>query len=111
MGSHAVTIATYNSRPGCEETARMTDLNSRFELASDSVKKLASRPDNDTMLKLYALFKQGSSGDVSGNKPGFFDFVGVAKYEAWARLKGLSPDDAKQQYIELVSKLGARIDV
>ena len=88
----------------------MTDLNSRFEQASKAVKTLSSKPDNDTLLKLYALFKQGSSGDVSGGKPGFFDFVGVAKYEAWERLKGLSQDDAKNQYIELVRKLGAIID-
>ena len=88
----------------------MTDLDSRFEQASQAVKTLSSKPDNDTLLKLYALFKQGSSGDVSGDKPGFFDFVGVAKYEAWARLKGLAPDDAKQQYIDLVGKLGAKID-
>jgi len=88
----------------------MTDLNSRFERASVAVKSLPSRPDNDTMLQLYALFKQGSSGDVFGNKPGFFDFVGVAKYEAWEGLKGLSQDDARQQYIDLVSKLGGSID-
>ncbi len=88
----------------------MTDLNSRFEQASKAVKTLSAKPDNDTLLKLYALFKQGSSGDVSGHKPGFFDFVGVAKYEAWKQLKGLAPDDAKNQYIELVSKLGASID-
>ncbi len=88
----------------------MTDLNSRFEKASAAAKSLPSRPDNDTMLQLYALFKQGSSGDVSGNKPGFFDFVGVAKFEAWERLKGLSQDDARQQYIDLVSKLGGSID-
>jgi len=88
----------------------MTDLDTRFEQASEAVKTLPSRPDNDTMLKLYALFKQGSSGDVSGTKPGFFDFVGVAKYEAWERLKGLSSDDAKRQYIELVTQLGASID-
>jgi diazepam-binding inhibitor (GABA receptor modulating acyl-CoA-binding protein) len=62
------------------------------------------------MLRLYALFKQGSSGDVSGEKPGFFDFVGVAKYEAWEQLKGLPADDAKSQYIELVRQLGASID-
>jgi diazepam-binding inhibitor (GABA receptor modulating acyl-CoA-binding protein) len=88
----------------------MTDLNSRFEKASIAVKSLPSRPDNDTMLKLYALFKQGSSGDISGDKPGFFDFVGVAKFEAWERLKGLSQDDAQKQYIELVTKLGGPID-
>jgi len=88
----------------------MTDLDTRFQQASEAVKKLPSRPDNDSMLKLYALFKQGSSGDVSGAKPGFFDFVGVAKYEAWEKLRGLSADDAKSQYIELVKQLGASID-
>jgi len=88
----------------------MTDLDKRFEQASKAVQKLPSRPDNDTMLRLYALFKQGSSGDVSGDKPGFFDFVGAAKYEAWEQLKGLSAGDAKSQYIELVKQLGASID-
>ena len=84
----------------------MNDLNSRFEKASVAAKSLSEKPDNDTLLKLYALYKQGSTGDVSGSKPGFFDFVGVAKYEAWEKLKGVSPDDAKAQYIDLVSKLG-----
>ena len=88
----------------------MTEINSRFEQASIAAKSLPERPDNDTMLKLYALYKQGSSGDVSGNKPGMFDFVGVAKYEAWKKLTGLSQDDAKNQYIDLVSKLGGSID-
>jgi len=88
----------------------MTDLNPRFEQASTAAKSLPERPDNDTMLKLYALYKQGSSGDVSGNKPGMFDFVGVAKYEAWKSIKGLSQDDAMNQYIELVRKLGGSID-
>lgn len=88
----------------------MTDLNSRFEKASIAAKSLSEKPDNDTLLQLYALFKQGSSGDVSGNKPGFFDFVAVAKYEAWERLKGVAPDDAKSQYIDLVGKLGGSID-
>jgi diazepam-binding inhibitor (GABA receptor modulating acyl-CoA-binding protein) len=87
----------------------MTDLNSRFEKASAAAKILPSRPDNDTLLQLYALFKQGSSGDVSGNKPGFFDFVGVAKFEAWERLKGLPQDEARQKYIDLVTKLGGSI--
>ena len=87
----------------------MNDLNSRFEKASVAAKSLSEKPDNDTLLKLYALYKQGSSGDVSGSKPGFFDFVGVAKYEAWEKLKGVSPDDAKTQYIDLVSKLGGSI--
>ena len=88
----------------------MTEINSRFEQASIAAKSLPQRPDNDTMLKLYALYKQGSAGDVSGNKPGMFDFVGVAKYEAWKGLTGLSQEDAMNQYIELVSKLGGSID-
>ena len=58
------------------------------------------------MLKLYALYKQGSDGDVAGSKPGFFDFVGTAKYEAWTKLKGTKSEDAMQTYIDLVSKLG-----
>ena len=88
----------------------MTEINSRFEQASIAAKSLPERPDNNTMLQLYALYKQGSSGDVSGSKPGMFDFVGVAKYDAWERLNGLSPDDAKNQYVDLVEKLGGSID-
>jgi acyl-CoA-binding protein len=87
----------------------MTEINSRFEQASIAAKSLPERPDNDTMLQLYALFKQGSSGDVSGDKPGFFDFVATAKYEAWERVKGLAQDDAKQHYIDLVKKLGGQV--
>jgi len=88
----------------------MTEINSRFEQAALAAKSLPSRPDNDTLLQLYALYKQGSSGDVSGDKPGFFDFVALAKYEAWDRFKGLSQDDAKQQYIDLVTKLGGKVE-
>lgn len=84
----------------------MSDLKTRFETAAEAAKKLSERPDNDTLLKLYALFKQGSEGDVVGPKPGFFDFVGTAKYEAWAKLKGTRGEDAMQKYIDLVAKLG-----
>ncbi len=84
----------------------MTEINSNFEQAAIAVKSLPEKPDNDTLLQLYALYKQGSSGDVSGDKPGFFDFVATAKYEAWEKIAGLSQDDAKQQYIDLVQKLG-----
>ena len=83
----------------------MADLKAQFEQASDDIKKLSERPDNDTLLKLNALFKQGSEGDVNGPKPGFFDFVGTAKYEAWAKLKGTSQDDAMKKYVALVKKL------
>ena len=88
----------------------MTEINSSFEQAAVAAKSLPERPDNDTLLQLYALFKQGSAGDVSGEKPGFFDFVAAAKFEAWERLKGLSRDDARQQYIDLVLKLGGSVD-
>ena len=85
----------------------MADLKTQFTQAAEDVKKLTERPDNDTLLKLYALYKQGAEGDVSGPKPGFFDFVGTAKYEAWAKLKGTSADEAMKKYVELVRKLGA----
>jgi len=85
----------------------MADLKAKFEAAAEDVKQLKERPDNDVLLKLYALYKQGSEGDVAGPKPGFFDFVGTAKYEAWAKLKGTKADDAQQKYIDLVKKLRA----
>jgi len=85
----------------------MTDLQSAFEQAAKDVQSLPERPDNETLLRLYALYKQGSEGDVTGAKPGFFDFVGTAKYEAWAKLKGTASDEAKQKYVDLVKKLRA----
>jgi acyl-CoA-binding protein len=84
---------------------RHTDLSRQFEQAAIDVKDLSERPDNDTLLRLYALYKQGSEGDVSGEKPGFFDFVGTAKYEAWGKLKGTAQDDAMKKYVDLVKKL------
>ena len=85
----------------------MSKLQASFEKAAEDIKKLAERPDNDTLLKLDALYKQGADGDVSGPKPGFFDFVGTAKYEAWAKLQGTAQDEARQKYIDLVTKLCA----
>jgi acyl-CoA-binding protein len=83
----------------------MSELDDAFEKAQIEVKKLPKKPDDDTLLKLYAYYKQGTEGDVQGDKPGFFDFVGAAKYDAWEKQKGLSKDEAKQQYIDLVNKL------
>jgi acyl-CoA-binding protein len=83
----------------------VSDLKQEFEQASERVKQLDERPDNDTLLKLYALYKQGAEGDVSGERPGFFDFVGVAKYEAWEKLKGTDQKEAMKRYIELVDSL------
>jgi len=83
----------------------VSDLKQNFEQAAERVQQLEERPDNDTLLKLYALYKQGSEGDVHGERPGFFDFVGVAKYEAWEKLEGMKPEDAMQKYIDLVDSL------
>ncbi len=83
----------------------MADLKAQFEQAAKDVMSLPDRPDNDTLLRLYALYKQGAEGDVSGPKPGFFDFVGSAKYEAWEKLKGTKPEDAMKKYVDLVAKL------
>ncbi len=83
----------------------MSDLQAEFEQASRDVKSLPDKPDNDTLLKLYALYKQGTDGDVSGAKPGFFDFVAVAKYEAWEKAKGTSKLDAQTAYVKLVNRL------
>jgi len=80
--------------------------NELFDHAATAAKSLPEKPDDNTLLKLYALYKQGSAGDVSGDKPGFFDFVAAAKYEAWEKLQGTSEEDAQSRYIELIRKLG-----
>jgi diazepam-binding inhibitor (GABA receptor modulator, acyl-CoA-binding protein) len=82
-------------------------LQAEFAQAQIEVKALAQRPDNDTLLKLYALFKQGSQGDVTGGRPGMLDFVGRAKWDAWSQLKGESAAAAQQRYVELVRSLSA----
>lgn len=84
------------------------DLQARFEAAAQAATSLPSRPDNETMLRLYALFKQAKSGDASGSRPGMFDMVGRAKYDAWAALKGTPRESAMQSYIDLVESLGAK---
>lgn len=83
----------------------MSDLQAQFEQAAADAQNLPSKPNNDVLLKLYAFYKQGSQGDVTGKRPGFTDFVGRAKYDAWAKLKGSSQDEAMQEYIDLVAKL------
>lgn len=80
-------------------------LQSQFDQAVADSKNLPERPDNMTLLKIYALFKQASAGDVDGKRPGFTDMVGRAKYDAWDTLKGTSKDDAMQQYIDLINGL------
>ena len=83
----------------------MSDLKKQFDDAVAASKSLKDRPDNDMMLKLYALYKQASSGDVEGKRPGFTDMIGRAKYDAWAAAKGKSTDDAMKEYSALVNSL------
>lgn len=83
----------------------MEELQSRFEAAVAASKSLGTRPDNGTLLRLYALYKQASVGEVEGKRPGFSDLVGRAKYDAWAALKGTGRDAAMNQYIELIEAL------
>lgn len=80
-------------------------LQEQFDQAQADSKNLAERPDNLTLLKIYALFKQAGAGDASGEQPAMTDFVARAKWDAWNNLKGISQDDAKQQYIDLVNDL------
>jgi diazepam-binding inhibitor (GABA receptor modulating acyl-CoA-binding protein) len=80
-------------------------LQEQFDQAQADSKNLSERPDNMTLLKIYALYKQASAGDVDGKRPGFTDMVGRAKFDAWDALKGTSKDDAMQQYIDLIEEL------
>ena len=87
----------------------MSELDDRFAKAQDDVKTLSSKPSNDDLLALYALYKQASVGEASSSKkPGRFDLVGKAKYDAWSKLSGTSSDDAKQRYVAKVDDLLGR---
>ncbi|MDO9234631.1 MAG: acyl-CoA-binding protein [Aquabacterium sp.] len=83
----------------------MSDLKALFEKALADSKLLTSKPDNSTLLQMYSLFKQGSVGDATGERPGFTDFIARAKFDAWAGLKGKTQDAAQQAYIDLVESL------
>jgi diazepam-binding inhibitor (GABA receptor modulator, acyl-CoA-binding protein) len=98
-GRRAITAVRFHL-PG-----EMMSLQTRFDQAMADSKNLPERPDNMTLLKIYALFKQASSGDVDGDRPGFTDMVARAKYDAWDALKGTSREDAMQQYIDLIEEL------
>ncbi|MFZ2489713.1 MAG: acyl-CoA-binding protein [Anaerolineae bacterium] len=87
----------------------MSDLQTQFEAAAQAVQGLAKRPDDQSLLKLYALYKQGTTGDVQGSRPGFMDMAGRFKYDAWAKLKGTSQEQAMQSYIDLVNQLKAKL--
>ncbi|PXW97156.1 acyl-CoA-binding protein [Sphaerotilus hippei] len=86
-------------------TQPQDDLRTRFDAAVAASKQLPERPDNQTLLRLYALYKQGSSGDVQGDRPGFADFIARAKWDAWKGVEGLAPATAQQQYIDLYDSL------
>ncbi len=80
-------------------------LQEQFDQAQADSKNLSERPDNMTLLKIYALYKQASAGDAEGKRPGFTDMVGRAKFDAWEALKGTSKDEAMQQYVDLIEDL------
>lgn len=83
----------------------MADLKARFDAAVAASKTLPEKPDNPTLLKIYALYKQATAGDVDGKRPGFSDMVGRAKWDAWNELKGTDGESAQQDYIELIESL------
>jgi acyl-CoA-binding protein len=80
-------------------------MKSKFEAAVANSKSLSERPDNATLLKIYALYKQATTGDNTEKKPGFVDMVGRAKWDAWNVLKGTGADDAMKQYVALIESL------
>ncbi|WP_034385530.1 acyl-CoA-binding protein [Deinococcus sp. YIM 77859] len=86
----------------------MQVLQEAFEQAQKDVQGLSRKPGNEVLLRLYALYKQGTVGDVTGDRPGGFDFVGGAKYDAWASLRGLSREAARREYVHLVETLKTR---
>lgn len=83
----------------------MSDLQAAFDEAVKNSTSLSERPDNATLLKIYALYKQATEGDNEAKKPSFTDMVARAKWDAWEKLKDMSADDAKQQYIDLINSL------
>lgn len=83
----------------------MTDPRKAFESAQAAAKQLARKPDNDALLELYSYYKQATEGDVTGDRPGAFDFVARAKYDAWEARKGMSKEVAMRGYVKLVEHL------
>ncbi|MFI5157923.1 MAG: acyl-CoA-binding protein [Sphingobacteriales bacterium] len=81
------------------------ELKENFDKAVIESKQITSRPDNETLLQLYSLYKQATEGDINSDPPGMFDFVANAKYDAWTKLKGSSAEYAMQQYIAVVECL------
>ena len=84
------------------------DLQNEFEKAVQQSKELTQRPTNEELLNLYALYKQATEGDVTGDRPGGFNFKAIAKYDAWAALRGKVREDAMKDYISLMNQLYER---
>jgi diazepam-binding inhibitor (GABA receptor modulating acyl-CoA-binding protein) len=104
-GAAAKSVAKPAPATKKQPSAADGDLEARFEAAAAAAKQSKRRPDNATMLKLYSYYKQATEGDVRGDRPGGFDFVGGAKYDAWAKLKGVARDEAMNTYIKQVERL------
>ena len=85
----------------------MAGLENEFKRAQQKMNDLPQRPDNNTALRLYALYKQATEGDVHGERPGMMDIVRRAKFDAWDNLKGMTAEDAKRQYVDLAAQLTA----
>ncbi len=83
----------------------MSMIDDEFAAAERRVKTLTKRPSNEVLLKLYSLYKQGTQGDVQGERPGMMEFVERAKFDAWDDLQGVARDEAKRRYIDLVDSL------
>ena len=107
-GDHTMVFVPTDRLAHPQEDIMATDLTARFQQAAEDSKKLPKRPDNNTLLKLYSLYKQATAGDVTGSRPGGFDMEGKMKYDAWAKQKGKAKDAAMQDYIDLVESLKAK---
>ena len=81
------------------------EIKEQFDNAVAISKALPKRPGNEELLQLYALFKQSTEGDVSGDRPGGFDFKAIAKFDAWEEQKGKSKEQAMKEYTALVERL------
>ena len=81
------------------------DLQGSFQQSVDAVQKLTQRPSNEELLKLYGLFKQATDGDVTGERPGGFDFKGIAKFDSWSEQKGKTKEAAMKEYVDTVTTL------
>ena len=80
-------------------------LQEQFELAVSESRQLSEKPSNDILLKIYSLYKQATKGDITGEKPNGFDFINLAKYNAWESLKGKNSEESMQEYIDLINSL------